>query len=200
MVPDPIVGIVLAAGSSSRLGRPKQLEPFSGKPLVRYTVERVLKSSIDRVLVVVGAEEDRVTAALTGLAVEIVSNPEFATGQASSVIAGVTRAQDLHADAVVVLLADQPGVKPEAINALVSERRSSGVLVGMARYGEQRSHPVLFGHEVFPELLALSGDTGGREIIQRHRESLVLVDGGRDTIPADLDTDADLSMVKQDLE
>jgi molybdenum cofactor cytidylyltransferase len=69
----------------------------------------------------------------------------------------------------------------------------------MARYGDRPSHPVLFGREVFPELLVLTGDMGGREIVQRHRDDLVLVDGGRETVPADLDEEVDLAAVERDV-
>jgi molybdenum cofactor cytidylyltransferase len=198
-VVEPVVGVVLAAGTSSRLGRSKQLEPVAGKPLIVHTLERVLRSDLDRVIVVAGAGEDMVRGAIGGLPVEVVSNPQFGSGQASSVIAGVRQAETIGADAVVFLLADQPGISPWAINRLIEARRSSGAPVGMARYGDRPSHPVLFGKEVFPDLLLITGDMGGREIVLRHRDELVLVDGGRETVPADLDEEADLAEVARDV-
>ena len=167
-----------------------------GKPLVVHTLERVLQSELNDVFVVVGAEEAGVRAAIDGMPVSIVANPLFASGQASSVIAGVRQAQLVGADAIIFLLADQPGISAAAINRLVDARQTNGALVGMANYGDRPSHPVLFGRELFPELLAITGDTGGREIVQRHRDSLVLVDGGRNTVPADLDEDDDLVAIE----
>ena len=197
---EPIIGVVLAAGTSSRLGRPKQLEMVAGKPLLVHTIERALGSSLDAVVVVVGAEEAGVRAAIDGLPVQIVSNRHFASGQASSVLAGVDEAQSRGAEAIVFLLADQPGVLAGAIDRLVDARRMGGAPVAMATYGERPSHPVLFGREVFPELLELRGDMGGRDIVRRHRSALVLVDGGRKTIPPDLDDEGDLATVERDLQ
>jgi molybdenum cofactor cytidylyltransferase len=198
-VPEPIVGIVLAAGSSSRLGRPKQLEMVNGRPLIVSTVERVLRSRLDQVVVVVGAHEAEVAAAIGALPVRLAPNPDFASGQASSLVAGVRRAVDLAADAVIVVLGDQPGISPVAIDALIEQRRNGRARLGMALYGAQRGHPVMFGHELFLDLLTVTGDAGGRDIIERCRHDLVLVDGGREALPADLDRDADLADVESDL-
>lgn len=196
---DPIVVIVLAAGLSRRLGRPKQLEPMAGEPLVVHIVRKALAASLDDVLVVVGAAGEKVRDALDGLPVSIVENPDFATGQASSLVTGVEYAQMHDADAVIVVLADQPGIDPVAIGALGSARRH-GALIGMATYGDQHRHPVLFGRELFPELLELTGDTGGREVIHRHKAAMVLVPGGRSTVPADFDVDDDRTAVLAEIE
>jgi molybdenum cofactor cytidylyltransferase len=197
-VAEPIVGIVLAAGLSRRLGRPKQLEVVAGRPLVAHVVATALASSLDYVLVVVGAEADEIRSALTSEPVTVVENPAYATGQASSVVAGVRAARHLRADAVVMLLADQPGVQFSAIDALVAARQA-GARLGIARYGDQQGHPVLFGNELFGDLLSLTGDTGGREIVRRWRQDLVVVDGGRPQMPADLDTESDLNQIRLDL-
>ena len=198
-MPDRVDIIVLAAGLSSRFGRPKQLEILAGDPLVVHTVRKAQAAATGNVIVVVGAEADRVRDALVDLPVSIVDNPAFASGQASSLIAGISHAQANGADAVIVLLADQPGIDPDAIVDLQAAR-ASGALVGMAEYGAERGHPVMFGHELFPELLALSGDAGGREVVRRHQADLVLVSGRRSTVPADLDREDDRAAVLAELE
>jgi molybdenum cofactor cytidylyltransferase len=183
-----IVGIVLAAGMSRRLGRPKQLLVLDGTPLIAHVLDRALASTLDAVILVTGAHCADVRAAVEDRNVLFAHNPEFEEGQGTSLAAGVA-ALDADVDAAVVMLGDQPGISPEVIDRVINERRTSGAPVVMARYGHQRGHPVLFGHELFPELRSLAADTGGREIVRDHQDSLVLVVGGADAPPPDVDTE-----------
>jgi molybdenum cofactor cytidylyltransferase len=190
-----IAGIILAAGTSTRLGRPKQLLDIDGKSLVTHVAERCLRSRLDRVIVVVGHAAEAVRAALHGLHVEVVTNPDYASGQASSLMAGLDAAgEDI--DAVVMLLGDQPGIDSVAIDRLVAARRN-GALLGMAQYGDDRGHPVLLGRELFDELRQVRGDRGGRDVIRRHQGDLVLVDGGVPLVPGDVDTWADYERIQE---
>ncbi|HVL23313.1 MAG TPA: nucleotidyltransferase family protein [Thermomicrobiales bacterium] len=183
-----IAGIVLAAGLSRRLGRPKQLLELDGRPLVAHVVARAALSSLDEVLVVTGAHAGAIADALEGFRVRIVHNDRYEAGQGTSLAAGIAAlAEDV--DAAVILLADQPAVLTSAIDLAIGARRVTRSPIVMARYGEQRGHPVLFGRELFPELLQLDGDAGGREIIRAHQADVVLVDGGACAPPADVDTE-----------
>lgn len=186
--PGPIHGLVLAAGMSRRLGRPKQLLEVGGKPLVRHVVERCFASHLDSVSVVVGHVADAVRQALTDLDVRTVFNPAYESGQASSLLAGLDALSD-GADALVVALGDQPFIEPQVIDGLIEARRIHGVSIAMARYGEDRGHPVLFGHEHFAELRDITGDQGGREVIRRHGDEVVLVPSRTSHIPLDVDTE-----------
>ena len=190
-----IVAVVLAAGTSSRLGRPKQLLELDGVPLLRHVASRALASTVDRVIVVVGAGGDEVRSALDGLDLDIVENADYATGQSSSLIAGLVAVRE-QADAIVVLLGDQPGIDPAVIDRALDARRSQGAGIVMAQYGSDRGHPVLFGREHFEELAQISGDQGGRDVVRRHAKRLLLVDGGSDRIPADVDTWSDYGAVR----
>ena len=183
-----IAGIVLAAGMSRRLGRPKQLLMLDGTPLIAHVVDRALASTLDAVVLVTGAHGADVRAAVEDRNVLFVHNPVFEEGQGTSLAAGIA-ALDAGADAAVVMLGDQPGISPEVIDRVIDERRTSGAPVVMALYGHQRGHPVLFGRELFPELRNLGADTGGREIVRDHQDSLVLVDSGADAPPPDVDTE-----------
>lgn len=183
-----VVGIVLAAGMSRRLGRPKQLLDLDHKPLIVHVVERAKASILDRVIVVIGHERARIESVLLRLDVDLVFNPDFAAGQSTSLIAGL-RALPTNADAVVVLLGDQPLVSTVAISNLVERRRQHGASIVMTGYGEARSHPILFGHEMFDELLGIGGDQGAREVIRRHAADVAVAYSGESAPPEDVDTE-----------
>lgn len=182
------IGVVLAAGLSRRLGRPKQLLELDDKPLVRHVVERALVSALDEVIVVTGAHADAIDAALADRWVRLVHNDRYEQGMGTSLAAGVAALGD-DVDAIVVLLADQPAIRPEAIDRAIGAWRETGAPVVMACYGDERGHPVLFSRECFRELAALDGDSGGRDVIRARRDRLVLVDGGLPSPPADVDTE-----------
>lgn len=182
----PIKGVVLAAGQSRRLGHPKQLLELDGRALIDRVVDRCLASRLDDVIVVVGHEAAAVRHALTGRDVFFVVNDHHEEGQSTSLIAGLNAAGD--AGAIIVVLGDQPGIASAAIDRLIEARVNQGATVAMARYGAERGHPVLFGRELFAELRGITGDQGGREVIRRHHGEIVLIDGGADRVPADIDT------------
>jgi molybdenum cofactor cytidylyltransferase len=189
-MPDQIAAIILAAGSASRMGRPKQLLDWGGRPLVRVVAEQALAASLGQVLVVVGAARDAVTATLEGLPVRIVANPDYAVGQSTSLRAGVaTLGPDIAA--ALVMLGDQPFVTPAILGRIVAEWRSSGASIVAPVYAGQRGNPVLFARAVFPELLAISGDQGARGVLAADPERVrpVTFDDGRPL--ADIDTPED---------
>jgi molybdenum cofactor cytidylyltransferase len=186
-----IAGIVLAAGRSSRLGRPKQLLSVHGEPLIRHTLRQVLASSLDQVILVIGHEADEVRAAVADLPVACVFNPDAAAGQSTSLRAGLA-ALSPDVEAAVFILGDQPGVDPTVIDALVTAWRNSGAAVAAPRYEDRMGNPVLFDRRVFPELAALEGDTGARPVVRAYQKSgelqQVPISGAA---PPDVDTEAD---------
>jgi molybdenum cofactor cytidylyltransferase len=185
-----VAGVVLAAGMSRRLGRPKQLLRLGDRTVIEHVVSASLSANMDEVIVVLGARAGEVRSALAGYPVRIVINERFAEGQGTSLAAGI-RALGADVDAAVFLLGDQPGVSAHDIERVVDMRRSTGASIIMTAYGDERGHPVLFGREHFPALMALEGDQGGRDVIRRHTEDVLTVAGDRDTVPADIDTEAD---------
>ena len=186
-----IVGIVLAAGQSSRLGRPKQLLPLMGEPIIRHIIRRALASSLDEVVLVVGHQWAAIAAAVTDLPVRIVPNPEAARGQSTSVRAGLASLPP-ETEAAVFLLGDQPGVEQGVIDALITTWRDSGAPVVAPRYADGLGNPVLFDRRVFAELAALEGDVGARLIVRAHEAAgdLLLLSVDR-SAPPDIDTDED---------
>jgi len=183
-----IVGVILAAGMSTRLGRPKQLLEIDGKALVAHVTDAALMSALDAVIVVVGHRARAVEAALGARMVRFCLNARFAEGQSTSLVSALD-AVPPETDAVVVLLSDQPTVQPTVIDRLLAKRRETDAVIAMAAYGGTTSHPVLFGRELFGELREIEGDQGARDVIRRHRAEVVSVDGGADAPPPDVDTE-----------
>ncbi len=191
------VGIVLAAGMSRRLGRPKQLLQVEGKPLIAHVIERVLASRLDGVTVVLGHEAEVIQAAVSSYDVAVTFNPDYAKGQSTSLVAGVDSVP-AGTDAIVVLLADQPGIRTVTIDALIEARRATRAPIVMTAYGEMRSHPVLFGAETFESLRSITGDKGARDVIRAHGANVAVVADGRTSPPADVDTDEAYAAMMRD--
>lgn len=184
-VHEPVAGIILAAGASTRLGQAKQLLPWRDQPLVRHVARTALDAGLSPVVVVTGFAASEVTSALEDLPLVFEHNPNWEAGQSASICAGV-RATPAETGAAVFLLADQPQVPAELVRGLVEiHARTLSPLVAPLVDG-QRANPVLFDRLTFPDLMSLTGDVGGRVLFSRHHVSwLTWHDSG---ISLDVDT------------
>jgi molybdenum cofactor cytidylyltransferase len=196
--PSSVAAIILAAGSASRMGRPKQLLDWGGRPLVRVVAEQALAARIDRVLVVVGAERGAVVAALGELPLEIVGNPAYTAGQSTSLRAGIA-ALGPDVGAAIVLLGDQPFVTAAVVERIVEAWRAGGAPIVAPTYAGQRGNPVLFARELFPELLAIEGDQGARAILAANPAGISLVEFGDLRPLADIDTPDDYARLQSEI-
>jgi molybdenum cofactor cytidylyltransferase len=181
--------IVLAAGLSRRMGRPKLLLDLGGKPVIRHTLERLVAADMDEILVVVGPEHAALERALDGLRVRFVVNPTPEAGQGSSVRAGV-RALSTDTTTALIALGDQPGISVDVIRKLRDALEAPGKSIAAPRYSDGLGNPVIFATAVFPELAALSGDRGARAVVERESRRLAVVEVVH-PMPADLDTPED---------
>lgn len=185
-----VTGIILAAGRGSRMGAPKQLLPLEGRPLLQHVVNAAA-GELDDVILVLGHEAEAVVAALAlPRPVRVVVNPDHAEGQSTSLRAGLDHVPE-SSRAVVVLLGDQPGIRAEAIRAVVSAQAASDAPILRAAYGGRASHPVVLAREVWPGAEVLRGDAGARALIAAHAGRVTLVEVGGDP-PEDVDTPEDL--------
>lgn len=182
-----IAAIVLAAGTSSRLGQPKQLLPVGERPLLERTLDVVYASSLRPKLVVLGAHADTIQAGVDFDEFEIVHNPNFATGQASSLIAGISALPE-HVDGAVIVLGDQPLAPPWLLNELAARFEPSEHVAVRPRYSDGPGNPILLSRELFPELLTLRGDIGARDVLNRHQDRILDVDYTLRIAPRDVDT------------
>jgi molybdenum cofactor cytidylyltransferase len=166
-----IKAVVLAAGGSTRMGTQKLLLPLGGVPIVRRTVSEVIAAGAEEVLVVVGFEGPQVEAALDGLAVRTVDNPDFATGMGSSFRVAVSALGDC--DAAMFALADQPFVTTADYRRLLDTYRTHPHGIVCAKYGDVTAPPHVFARTFFPELAVL--EHGARPVLQRHQEATTVL-------------------------
>jgi molybdenum cofactor cytidylyltransferase len=188
-----VAGIVLAAGESSRLGMPKQLIPWKGRPLVWHAVQAARQAGLSPVVVVTGAHADRVGMALEGEGVALVENPVWQAGQSTSVRLGLAEVE-AQAEAAIFLLSDTPRVTGELIRQLVRTHQTSLAPLVAPRAGGRRANPVLFDRSTFSLLRELQGDQGGRALFDRFEPAWVEWD---ESILLDLDTPEDLRRLKE---
>jgi molybdenum cofactor cytidylyltransferase len=189
-----IVGVVLAAGLSRRMGQPKLLLALEGKPVLRHAVERMLAGGVDQAVIVVPPEHGELESALAGLPVRFAVNPRPEAGQGSSIAAGVS-AVPAGAEAVLIALGDQPRLPPEVIPGLITAFRRTGKAIAAPRYREGQGNPVLFGPQVISELRGLSGDRGARSVIEKDGNRVAWVDFDL-PMPADMDTPGDYDRLR----
>ncbi len=182
-----IAAIILAAGQSSRMGQHKLLLPLLGKPLFLHTVDHASAAGVDDVLVVVGYRAEALRALLMDRPVRVIENPDYVQGQSTSLRAGIA-ALSPQTEAAMILLADQPLVNPAILQQLIHAWHATGRPIVAPVYHGQRGNPVLFARSLFAELLAVTGDQGGREILQRHAQEIELVPIADSDAAQDLDT------------
>jgi molybdenum cofactor cytidylyltransferase len=190
-----VAGILLAAGSATRMGRNKLLLDVGGEPLLRRAARRGLAAGLDPLLVVLGHEAELAEAALTGLACRLLRNPDHARGMNGSLALGVA-AVPASAEAAVVLLADMPLVDAAMISALVGRWRESGAPLATAVYGEVTAPPTLYARSLFPELSVREGEGRGREVVRRNLDRAALVPFPPSSL-SDVDAPGDLERARQ---
>lgn len=176
-----VVGVVLAAGLSRRLNGEKLLLPWQGKALVRHSVEALLGSRLDKVVVVVGHRGEEVQDALVDLPVEVVDNKDYRAGIGLSVraaVAHVEKGMCSQCRGILFALGDQPCLRGSTVDALLGRFLAREGAIVYPLFAGKRGNPVIFPAALYGELLLLQGDTGGQEVMSRHKERLygVVVD------------------------
>src|SRR5260370_266825 len=163
-----VAGVVLAAGSSSRMGRNKLLLEVGGETLVRRATRAAVEAGLDEVVVVLGHDEPRLRAELAGLSRTPLGHPPHPHGAGAPLRTGV-RLVSAGVDAVVVVLADMPFVTAKMIATLAERHRDTGAPLVASHYGDVQAPPTLYGRALFEELLQIPGDGGAKQVVRRHQ-------------------------------
>ena len=192
-----IVGIILAAGSASRMGQAKQLLPLGSRPMLWHVAQAACQSRLDEVIVVTGAAAGPVSLCIADLPPRIVHNPDWQQGQAGSIQTAL-RSLPPNCDAVLFLLADQPLITSQLINELISHWQRCGKSIVRLCHANNPGNPVLFSLAVWRDALQqLDGDQGARRILKAHPAAIGYLPVASDEIFLDVDTIEDYTKMQQ---
>jgi molybdenum cofactor cytidylyltransferase len=182
------------------MGRPKQLLPLGETSLLDHVLKQALRSSLDRVVLVLGHKSreirDGLKTPLDHPKLTILENAEHEKGISSSLLCGLRRVED-HYEHVMIILGDMPYVTSDLIDLLLRQYLASGLALGAVRTKRGRSHPVVLGRRFFADLHRLRGDVGARELFALFPEELCLVDSGEVYHDMDIDTPEDYRRVRR---
>lgn len=183
-----IAGLILSAGRSSRMGRHKALLPYAGATFLEHIYNTAGRSTLDRLLVVLGHDPQPIIDAVDIPADRITVNEDYDRGMLSSLQTGLREVMPMLPEAVVVFLVDHPRVTVELIDALIAEfRRGAGDIV-LPVYDGRRGHPVLFGASLFDELLAAPLDVCARHVVRAHPDRVAELPVDEEGVVRDIDT------------
>ena len=183
--------IILAAGASTRLGKPKQQLLFGGKTFLQRAIQAAEESSSEMTVVVTGAHSESILADLKRESAQLVHNTHWAEGMASSICTGLEELLRIapQTSAVILMLCDQPFADASLLNRLIEEKSRTGKGVIACAYKDTIGVPVLFDKSLFPKLMALMGQEGAKKLLFRHQNDLATISFPSGAI--DIDTQAD---------
>jgi molybdenum cofactor cytidylyltransferase len=197
-----IAGLLLAAGTSTRMGTPKQLLQAGGQSLLGRTLGQALESDLDLVVLVLGFRAQEIMKNLTGVSkhpkLRIVENNSYGEGISTSITAGLSAVEEQF-DHVMIILADMPHVTSSLINLLIRRCVESHLPLGAIITENKRSHPVVIGRRFYEALHHLRGDTGARELFVKYVHEVCFVEPAGDYKDADIDTLEDYLEFKKSL-
>jgi molybdenum cofactor cytidylyltransferase len=189
-----ISGLVLGAGASSRFGQPKQLLPFRGTTLLGWVVDQAARAAgLDEVIVVLGRAADEIRERVDFGNAKVAVNPVFGEGCSSSYRAGIG-ALDPRSEAIMIILGDQPGVDPGAIDRVADRWRQGDSKIVLASYRGRKGHPMLFAKPLFDKLIGLHGDKAAWKLVGANPDTVCEVRFDR-PFPEDIDTWEDFQRV-----
>jgi molybdenum cofactor cytidylyltransferase len=195
-----IAGVVLAAGSSTRMGENKLLLALDGETLVRRAVRAAAAAGLRPLIVVVGHEAERVRGEIADLPCRALLNPDHARGKGTSLQAGVSEvASATAAGGAVIMLADMPFVTAAMLAEVADAWRAGDAPMVISRYGDVNAPPILYDRSLFAELLALPGEACGKEMMRRHRAAARVLARPEEAL-ADVDVPADYARARAQLD
>jgi molybdenum cofactor cytidylyltransferase len=186
-----IVAVILSAGESSRMGRPKALLPVDGVRFIEKIVNALRSTRVGEIVAVLGHNADEMRQKISDLPVTIVVNPDYKQGQLSSLIAAIRNIEsgEKHrVDAILVHLVDHPYINADLVNVMIDRFYETKKLIVVPRHQGRRGHPVIFSRALFPELLAAPVDQGAKTVVHAHRDQTLEIDTDDAGVTVDIDT------------
>lgn len=195
-----VAGLILAAGASTRMGRPKQLLSIGDSGLLDLVLGEALESDLDLIILVLGHEAGKIKGGLkTDLhhpKLKIIENKNYRNGISSSIISGLSQVED-KCDHCMVILADMPHITSRLINLLLRQYLASPLSLGAIKTKNRRTHPVIIGRRFYAELHRLKGDVGARDLFMKYPDQIRLVEPEEDYEDIDIDTMEDYLEIKK---
>jgi molybdenum cofactor cytidylyltransferase len=184
-----IAAVVLSAGESSRMGRPKALLPIGGETFIGRIVRTLKQTSVGKVIVVLGHNADEMSQRIAHLPVEILVNRDYKNGQLTSLQVAVRSLDSQNdCDGMLVHLVDHPYIDARLVEIMIERFYASGKSLVVPRRAGKRGHPVIFSRLLFGELLAAPLDEGAKAVVNAHREDTLEVETDDEGITVDVDT------------
>ena len=185
-----VSSILLAAGKSKRMGKPKQLMPWGQSTMIEQTIDNLMGSAVNEIIVVLGHRAEEVIKIIATKPIKLTINPDYEQGMSTSIIAGLNLV-DSQAQAVMLALGDQPLIDCQTINRLIEEFYNHDKGIAIPTYQGGRGHPIIFAIKYKEKLLELKGDMGGRQIVKDHPNDILEVAVDAESIITDIDTISD---------
>jgi CTP:molybdopterin cytidylyltransferase MocA len=184
-----IVAVVLSAGESSRMGRPKALLPIDGETFLERIVSALRRTQVGKIIVVIGHNAEEMKRKIEHLPVEILVNPQYKLGQLSSLHVAIRHLlSDQSCDGMLVHLVDHPYIDAELVDRMIEDFYRSGKLAVVPRYQGKRGHPVILSRKLFDELLNAPSEQGAKAVVNAHRDDTLEMDAGDEGVTIDIDT------------
>lgn len=184
-----IIAVVLSAGESSRMGRPKALLPINGQTFIERIVRALEGGGLGRILVVLGHNAEELRAGVRHLPVEVLLNPDYKQGQLSSLQVAVRRLlREAACEGMLVHLVDHPYIDAALVDLMIRRFHESGKAIVVPRFGGRRGHPVIFSRALFAELLQAPLGEGAKAVVNAHRDDTLEIDTEDEGITLDIDT------------
>ncbi len=186
--------IILAAGQSNRLGKPKQLLKYQNKTLLQHAIDSAKQSSVQSIIVVLGSHADAILNEIDTSGIHVVKNDDWQSGMASTIHSGIQGLRT-NTDAAILMVCDQPFVTSDLLNDLIKEHEKTGRPIIASQYGETIGTPAFFHKQFFSELMKLQGDAGAKKIMMQNSDLLATIHFPKGSI--DIDTIDDYEALRK---
>ena len=185
-----IVAVILSAGESSRMGRPKALLPIDGVRFVEKIVSTLKSTDVGNIIVVLGHNAEEIRRKIRNLPVTILINHDYKQGQLSSLQVAIRRLESSGGpvDGILVHLVDHPYIEAKLVNLMIDRFYETKKLIVVPRFQDRRGHPVIFARALFSELLAAGTDQGAKPVVHAHRDDTLEIDTNDKGVLIDIDT------------